>query len=143
MLGAARLLDRSGKAVGENNAVPRRTLRRERLEHNVVTALGVRCAVPRAVEGNESAIVVARGEARAGVDHDIVRRPVRWKCRNRRELAGTDADGLAAVAAILRREHQLVLDGVEVALGPAVVAAASDAQQLLRRLRGFFLRSVE
>ena len=143
MLRATGFLDRSGKTVGENFAAPDRSVGRKRLKYNVVTTLRIRCAIPGAVESNEGAVAVVRGKALTGVDHDIVRCPVRGKRRDWSELLRADANRLAAVAAVLRRQHQPALDLVEVTLGPAVIAALVDAQQLLRRLRRLLFRLVE
>ncbi len=49
-------------------------------------------------------------------------------------------DRLAAVAAIFRREHQLLLDIVEIALRPAKIVALLDLQELLgRQVRALIL----
>src|SRR3954463_14942857 len=54
--------------------------------------------------------------------------------RQRSPLVGADPDLLTTIAAILRRQNQLGLSRVEVALRPAVVTALFNLQQLLRRL---------
>ena len=68
---------------------------------------------------------------------------MRRKCGDRRDLVRAGADLLAAVAAVLRREHQLPLDRVVVAFGPAVVAARFQKQQFFGRQRGFLFGLVQ
>src|SRR5664279_4275193 len=82
---------------------------------------------------DEGAALVLRGELRPVVERERVRRPVRREIHDRLDLLVAIADRLAAIAAVLGREHQLLLRGVEVALWPPVVAALHDPEQLLRR----------
>src|SRR5215471_19954292 len=104
MLRATRLLDRPGKTVGEDLASSGRSAPRQRLKHDVVTALRIGRAIPGAVECNERAAAVMLGEALAGVDHEIVRRPVGGERGERCELVRTHADRLATISAVLRRQ---------------------------------------
>src|SRR5215471_11110606 len=143
MLRATRLLDRPGKTVGEDLASSGRSAPRQRLKHDVVTALRIGRAIPGAVECNERAAAVMLGEALAGVDHEIVRRPVGGKRGDRCQLLRAYAHRPAAVAAVLRGQHELPLSLVEVALGPAVIPALPDMQQFLRGLGRLLLRRVE
>ena len=76
MRASARILDRPGKAVGEDLARSGGLARRQRLKHDVVAALRKGCAVPGAVESDEGAAAVVRGETVAGVERQIIRRPV-------------------------------------------------------------------
>src|SRR4029077_750435 len=104
----------------------------ERLKHHVVAALRFRRAIPRAVESDKSAALITGGERLARIDQKIVRRPMTGKGCNRRLLAGADAD-LFAVAAIFRRQHELVLQLIVVAFRPAVVGALLQQHDLLGR----------
>src|SRR5215469_4481632 len=143
MLRTARLHARSGKTVSENLAPRRPSIGGQRLEDHVVAALRIGRTVPGAVEGNEAAVVVARREARAGVERQVVRCPMSWKRRDGGELLRAHADRLTTVTAVLGREHELLLGLIEVALGPAVVPALAEAQQLLCRLCRLLLRLVQ
>src|ERR1700733_14797867 len=84
---AGRCAARSGSLtapakLGEHHAPLRGAPRRERLEHDVVTALRIGRAVPRSVEGDEGPVAVALGETSARVDHHIIRCPVGRKARD-------------------------------------------------------------
>ena len=65
------------------------------------------------------------------------------ECRNGRDFVRAGAHLLTAVTAIFRRQNQLLLPSVVVALGPAIVAARLQKQQLFSRLRGFLVGFVE
>jgi hypothetical protein len=57
-------------------------------------------------------------------------------CRKERDRSlplGADTDLLAAVAAILRPEHQLFLYVVEIAFGPAVIRVLPQFDKLFGR----------
>src|SRR5581483_8279463 len=131
MRGLTRLLVGAREAVGEDHVRTCGFTVGERLEYQVVAALRKRRTIPGAVEGDERATVVSLGKLAASVDDHIIRCPVGREGRHRGQLVGTFADGLAAVAAVLGREHQLVLLVIEITLGPAIVAALLDFQQFL------------
>src|SRR6185312_1953123 len=97
----------------------------------------------RAVERDEQAALVARRKRPAGTERERQWRPVRRVGRQRLPLAGAGPDGLAAVAAVLRRQHQPFLRRIEVALGPAVVGAALHLQQLFARLGRALARLIQ
>jgi S1-C subfamily serine protease len=97
---------RAGKAVGKDDERSGRPTVGERLKHHVVAALRFRRAIPRTVESDKSAALITGGERVARIDQKIVRRPMAGKRRDRRLLAGADAD-LFAVAAIFRRHTSL------------------------------------
>ena len=65
------------------------------------------------------------------------------KCRDGCELLRANALGLAAVAAVLRCQHQPPLHGIVVAFGPAVVATLDQEHEFLGRERRLLLRLVE
>src|SRR5260370_27893137 len=57
-------------------------------------------------------------------------------------LVGAQPDGFA-VAAVFGGKHELLLAQIEVAVRPAIVGAALELHELLRRLIGALLRRVE
>src|SRR5438309_8353099 len=59
--------------------------------------------------------------------------------RNGRKLVRAYANFFAAVAPVLRREDQLLREGVVVALGPAIIALRFEKQQLFGRQGGFLV----
>jgi hypothetical protein len=65
------------------------------------------------------------------IDSQIVGSPVTWEGGDRRLSLRADADRLAAIAAIFRREYQLILLLVVIALGPAIVGAGHELNQFL------------
>jgi hypothetical protein len=92
----------------------------------------------------DGAIIAALpGRLLPAVDRESVGSPMRRERRDRRLLLRTQPDDLAAVSAILRRQHQLLLWSIEVAFRLAVVGALDDAQQLFRRKIWTFLRAIE
>ena len=91
----------------------------------------------------EHPTAVAAWELFLVIEHHRVRRPMGGKCRGGREFVRARAHLFAAVTAVFRRKNQLFGPGVVVALGPAIVAACSQKQQLFSRLRGFLVRFVE
>ena len=68
---------------------------------------------------------------------------MRGKGRDRRSLIGTQPDRFAAVATVFRGQDKLVLAQIEVTIRPAVVGAALELHQFLRRLIGALLRCIE
>jgi hypothetical protein len=103
----------------------------------------IRRAVPRPVERDEGAAAIGRREARPVIDSQIVGGPVPWEGGDRRLSLRADADRLAAIAAIFRREHQLVLFLVVIALRPAIVGAGDELHQFLSRQVRALRRRVE
>jgi len=95
------------------------------------------------VKRDEGAGPVWRRELLPVVDQQIVGSPVRGEGRDRRLLAATDPDGLPTVTAVLRSQDELLLRGVVVALRPAVVRAALQPDELLRREVGALLGTIE
>src|SRR5580692_4354749 len=77
------------------------------------------------------------------VERKIVRGPVCRKKRDRSSLPRARPDRLAAVTAIFRSQHELLLDPVEIAIRPAVVRALLQSQQLFGGEIGALLRPVE
>src|SRR5690348_5491992 len=131
MLRRVGLHDSTRETVGEGLEVPRGFAGRERLKDDLIAALRTRRTIPGSVKRDERAVAVARREGGPGVEQQSIGRPVRREeCRGCL-LGGALPDRLAAIAAVLRREHELLLLIVEVALGPAEVVALVDLEQLL------------
>jgi hypothetical protein len=83
------------------------------------------------VERNQSPTPIRIGELSALVDRQIIGCPVSWEENGGRPLVSTRADRPAAVTTILRREYQLLLQAIEIALRPAVVSAAFQQEDFL------------
>src|SRR6185437_3655841 len=90
------------------------------------------------MERDERAILVSRWKIRARVEHEPVRRPVPGEYRGRLLLLCALLR-LLAVAAVLRRQYQVMRLQRVVAVGPAEVVALVDLHQLLRRILGAVL----
>src|ERR1700680_4097812 len=95
------------------------------------------------MEGDECTAPVGSGKLICIVEQEVVGCPMRRKGRDRGSFFGTKPGRLSAVAAVLGSEDELLLAQVEVAIRPAVVGAALQLHQLLRRLLGALLRRVE
>ena len=129
--------------IGEYNVVTGNLAVEQRLENDVVAALWPRRAVPRAMESDEGAALVSLRELRAFVDFEIVRRPVGGKRRDRRLEFLAVADLLAAITAILWRQHTLFLRDIEIAGRPSVIGIlfqnhhlfSGKFEALLRRVK--------
>src|SRR6202011_400204 len=137
------LFHRSCEAVSEHNKVTRSLAASHGLEHHVVAALRGRRAVPGAVECDEGAIAIGRRELAVGDNKKVVRSPMRRKERNRRGSLRAQTDCLAAIAAVLGPEDQLLLEAVEVTLRPTIVGTALQLHDFLGRQLGAVLRFVE
>src|ERR1700678_552603 len=87
--------------------------------------------------------MVPVGKVLPRVAHHCVRRPMGRECGGWSNLVRTDADGLAAVTAVFRSQHEFFLRTVVVALRPAIVTAGLQKYQLLSRQRGFFFGLIE
>src|ERR1700720_3431301 len=77
------------------------------------------------------------------VERKSVWGPVCREKRYRASLPRAWPNSLAAVTAIFRSQHKLLLDPVEIALRPAVVGALLQSQQLFGGEIGALLRPVE
>src|SRR6478672_11284504 len=95
------------------------------------------------MEGDEGASLVSLRKLRSLVDLEIVGRPVRWKRRDGRLEFCAVIGLLAAIAAIFRRQHKLLLGGVEITFRPAVVAALLEDQHALCGKLKTLLRRIE
>ena len=95
------------------------------------------------MKGDERTATIARREFGPEIDRQIVGGPMARECRHGCAAFGTEAHGLAAVAAVFGRKHELVLMLVEIAFRPAVVGAGRKFDQLLRRQFGTLLGRVE
>src|ERR1700730_13933903 len=91
-----------------------------------------RGAIPGPVKGDKGAATIRLRKLRALVDLQIVRSPVSGKCGDRRLLFRASTRLFAAVAAIFRRQHELLALAVIVALRPAVIGALSEEYHFLR-----------
>src|SRR5262249_11866709 len=123
------------EAIGEYLERAASLLTAQRLEHDVVPLLRFRESVPGTVERDERPVLVSRREQRTRVEHETVRCPVRgedgaWLVFPRAVSA------LLPVAAIFRREHEVVLVDRVVAVRPAEILALIHLQQLFRRILG-------
>src|SRR6476619_6339934 len=72
------------------------------------------------MEGDERTAPIGSGKGLAGIDQQVVRRPMPWKGSDRSFLVRTVTD-LLAVATILWRQHQLILNAIVVAFRPAII----------------------
>src|SRR5882757_262905 len=119
----------------------------EWLEQDVIASLRPGGSVPGAVERNEGTALIGFWESLAEIDLHIVGRPMGRKERDWPLPLGADTDLLAAIAAVLRPEHQFSLCVVEIAFGPAVIRALPQfdnlfSRQILTLLCGIKLRPV-
>ncbi len=105
MCSLARRFIGAGKSIGKYFALARRLLARQRLIDDVVTALRVRGAIPRTMEGDEESLPVVSWELLLVVEHHAVGRPVSREVRGRRNFLRARAGGFS-ISAIFRREHQ-------------------------------------
>src|SRR4029079_7793091 len=125
-------LHRTCETVCEDLAVARCVITAKRLKNYVVTALRIRCPVPRSMKRDKEPVAVTRGELILVVARHRVRCPMSRKGRCRRGLAGTNADVFATIASIFRCEHQFFLERIVIALGPAIVATGLQQHHFLR-----------
>src|SRR5437899_10333289 len=86
-------------------------------EHDAIARLGQGSAVPRAVKRDERATAILRGELRARVEHQAVRRPMAWE-RDRRLLLLRAPPHLFADAAVFRSAHHGAKPYVGMAVRP-------------------------
>ena len=84
------------------------------------------------MESNERAALICGGKSVARIDRKIIRRPVSGQCRDRGFFLGANSY-LLAVAAIFRRQHELVRDLIVVAFRPAIVGAFFELDNFLSR----------
>src|SRR5688572_17962365 len=146
--------NRPGESVGEDLRAARRTsLVPERDELDLKAFVRQRRAIEAAMERDEVATAEPLGELLPCVEVHSVRRPMRAE-RDERLVEARAVDPLAighplalhllSVAAVLRRQHlSLLEDGIVIAIGPPVVAAAPNLNELLRRQHGVFLDGKE
>src|SRR5581483_3294761 len=132
----------SCESVGKDLAVGGGMAIKHWLKHNVVSALRIRRAVPRSVKSDEQALPISLRELFLIVVNHSVGGPVSGKCGGRRKFVGALADALAAVSAIFRCKHQLLLPGIVIAFRPPVVTALLEEQDFFGGKRGFFFRLV-
>ena len=108
------------------------------LEHDLVSGLRFRRAIPAPVESNESAVLVLRGKVLARVEQQVVGRPVRRVGHERiRILARLRL--LLRIAAVFGRDHALAELGIEERVRPAVIAAVDDLVEFLGLTSGVVL----
>jgi hypothetical protein len=102
----------AGKAVGKDDVGPVCFAIGEWLEQDIIASLRPGGSVPGAVERDEGTALIGFWEGLAEIDLQVVRRPMSGKERDWPLPLGTDADLLAAIAAVLRPEHQFSLNVV-------------------------------
>src|SRR5215831_15594239 len=95
------------------------------------------------MEGDECASLVGSRELTSVIKQEIVGRPMSGKGRDRCALVRTEPDRFPAVAAVFRGKDQLVLSEIKITIRPAVIGAALELHQLLRRLLGALLGRIE
>jgi hypothetical protein len=122
MSGFGRRLHRSRETIRKYFALPRCAIPGERLKNHVVTTLRIWRPIPGAVKGDEDTPTVSRRKLFLVVQHHGVWGPMGGEYRKRSDFVRTRADRFAAVATIFGRQNQLLLEGVVVALGPAIVS---------------------
>jgi hypothetical protein len=132
-----------GGSIGENHVIAGLLAIGQWLEDHVIAALRQRRAVPGPVEGDERAAAIGLRKLAAVVNQHVIRRPVSGKRGDRSLFAVANAGRLAAVAAIFRRQHELVLVLVEVAFRPAKIGALMQLDHFLGRRVGALLDRVE
>src|SRR5687768_8917411 len=69
--------DLSRESVGEHFVLSGRLAVLQRLEHDLVSCLRLRRAIPAAVKGDEGAVAILLRKALARIEHEVVRGPVR------------------------------------------------------------------
>ena len=138
-----RVLVRTREAVREHDVFAGRLAIHQGLEHDVVAALRRWRAIPRAMERDECAALIAVRTRAALINRKIVRRPMPGKGGDGCILLRADANLVAAVAAIFGRQNELVLLAVEVAFRPAVIGTLFSQNQFLGRLSGALFGRIE
>src|SRR5207247_2322909 len=128
----------AGKAVSEHFITARGFCAVHRLKHHVVATGRQRSAVPRSLKGDERAGLILLRELGARVEHQVARRPVARKPRDRQRILAAIAD-LLAVAPVLWHQQALALLPVVIAIRPAEVGAILYALELFRWQVGVLL----
>src|SRR5260370_23566653 len=95
------------------------------------------------MEGDECTTLVGSRELTSVIKQEVVGRPMAGKGRDGCTLIGTQPNRFAAIAAVFRRKDQLVLGEIKITIRPAVIGAALELHQLLRRLLGALLGRIE
>src|SRR2546429_897236 len=95
------------------------------------------------MEGDESTSLVGSRELTSVIKQEVVGRPVAGKGRDGCTFIGTQPNRFAAVAAVFWRKDKLLLGEIKITIRPAVIGAALELHQLLRRLLGALLRRIE
>src|ERR1700722_7389217 len=123
MHGFLRSLDRPCETIGKEFTRTSGTASSHGLKDHVVAGLRIRRAIPGTVERDEHSVAVVGWKLLLIVERCAVRAPMRGEGGNRANFISADSYLLAAVPAVFRRQHQLPLKRVVVALRPSVVAA--------------------
>src|SRR5260370_14481893 len=95
------------------------------------------------MEGDECTYPIRSRELTSVIKQEVVGRPMAGKGRDGCTLIGTQPNRFAAVAAIFRGKDKLVLGEIKITIRPAVIGAALELDQLLRRLLGALLGCIE
>src|SRR5580704_16499018 len=90
------------------------------------------------MKSDEDSVTIAVRKLFLVVAHHSVGPPMGGKRGNRSNLARTNNHLFAAVATVFGRKDELLLHTVVIALGPAIVAASLQQQQLFGGQTGFF-----
>src|ERR1700722_6823888 len=123
----------ASKAVGKDDVGPVCLAIGEWLEQDVVASLRPGGSIPGAVERDEGTALIGFWEGLAEIELQIVGRPMSRKERDRPLPLATDANLLAAIAAVLRPEHQFSLCVVEIPSGPAIIRTLPQFDNLFSR----------
>src|SRR5215831_4974122 len=95
------------------------------------------------MEGDECTSLIGGRELTSVIKQEVVGRPMAGKGRDGCALVGTEPNRFAAVATVFRGKDQPALAQIEVAIRPAVIGAALELHELLRRLHGALLGRIE
>src|SRR5258708_22740994 len=95
------------------------------------------------MEGDECTSLIGSRELTSVIEQEVVGRQMGGKGREGCSLIGTKRNGFAAVAAVFRGKDKFVLGEIKITIRPAVIGAALELHQLLRRLLGALLGRIE
>src|ERR1700733_8782357 len=127
------------ESTSEGLGLTRRLPAGERLKRHVRRRLRQRSTIPGAMESDEGSAPITSGELAARVEHHIHRSPVRRKAGDR-QCKRTEAPYRLAIAAILRIEHQLLVNIIEKTIRPTKIQSLGCSVHGLRRKRRILFR---
>src|SRR5262245_7876892 len=95
------------------------------------------------MESDECTTLVGSRELTSVIKQQVVGRPMSGEGRDGCTLIGTQPNRFAAIATVFRGKDKLVLGEIKITIRPAVIGAALELDQLLRRLLGALLGRIE